>query len=484
MSTTLDLPIIVCGELRYPDGDDIVVLKYEGDTNVHLPRLAGEDVERIVANRESLHDVPLAQVTGYLSAAGLRWVDPHDPLRREAVENAAATTGYSQTTVERDYNTIGDYLMFRNNYYDMLDAELGDHHVMDEWVRNQVALVRAFPRGRALHVMVGNVPLASIGSMMRSILTRNHTVVKLPARDPVSSLYFARALIEANGADHPISRSLSVGYWDYDADAFDVLLDASDVVCAWGRGSSLQAIKARVPHSVPYVEFGPKRSFAVLYVDDVDLEQAALRIAHDVSVYDQEACFSPQHIFVIGDPGLLLAPLARRLEEQARLFPPARRTPDVASHVMRTRLEARFRGWSVDEGGERWTIVVADNPCSPVEHPLSRTIFVHPVSSLADILPMVDDETQTVTVLPYHRALEVAEALCPRGAARVCDGGLVAHPRQGFTHDGGYPLQQFVRLAHVDAPMDYVYKYGPPTALHALERTILGSTATQNAIAD
>lgn len=473
---TISLPIMVCGELRFPHGDDAVELEYVDDLRVRLPRLRVADVEQIIENREILADIPLADVSEYLSNAGQLWGDPQHKLRREAVEHAEATTGYSRKTIEYDYWTMGDFLMFRNNFYDLLDAELGSHTMLDEWVRNQVARVRAYPRGRALHFLVGNVPLASVGSMVRSILTRNQTIVKLPARDPVTSLYFAQALVQANGPNHPLSRSLSVAYWEHDSEACQRLLDASDVVCAWGRGASLQAIKARVPHSVPYVEFGPKRSFGLVYSEEIDVDYAALRIAHDISLYDQEACFSPQRLFVIGDPTALIASLAKHLDEQMRVFPPAHHTLDVASHVLRSQLEARFRNWQVVEGDGNWTILICDDGRPTMDAPLSRTILVHPVASLAEVACHVDDETQTVTVLPHDRAVEVADTLCSRGAVRVCEGGLSGHFRQGFTHDGGYPLQHFVRLAHIDAPLDYTYKYGPKLKGAEIEHLIFGTS--------
>jgi hypothetical protein len=60
----------------------------------------------------------------------------------------------------------------------------------------------------------------------------------------------------------------------------------------------------------------------------------------------------------------------------------------------------------------------------------------------------------------------------------VCEGGLVSHFRQGFTHDGGHPLQQFVRMACVDESAEYVHKYGDPMPVAVLEQFLFGSAAT------
>ncbi len=477
MSTRIDLPIVVCGQVRHPAeaGDAVVELPYSSDVTVRLPRLTDADLAAVAAHRESLQDVSFAEITRYLSAAGPACLDAGRPRTGEAIRMAERVTGYSRATLTRDWWIMGDFLTFRNNFYDLLDAELGTHRVLDEWVVNHVARIRAFPRGRVFHVLVGNVPMAGIYSVLRSILTRNQTVVKLPARDPVTCLQFARTLIEANPPDHPISRSLTLAYFDRDAPAFDALIAASDLVCAWGQGASLQAIKRRMPHSVPLLEFGPKRSLGVVFADEVDPEGAAMRIAHDVSVYDQEACFSPQRLFVVGDHRRLMAPLARWLDHQAAFLPKGAAGPDVQAHVVRTRLEARFRGWEVVEGGA-WTLMVAEDPYGPIDHPLGRTLYVHPIACVRDMLPAIDDETQTVAVLPFHaHAREVADLMCARGAVRVCEGGLVSHFRQGFTHDGAYALRHFVRLAYMDESLAYTYKYGPALELAELERVFFGA---------
>ena len=449
------LPKIICGEVRHAKpGDEVTVLRYEDDIVVEIPTLTEADVEAIVANRTLLDDIPIGAVTDFLGNAGRKMLDERDPLRNEAIAHGTLVSGFTREMFESDYTIMGTYLSKRHLFYALLDGELGDHHILDEWIRNQVGRIRAFPRGRALHIMVGNVPLASMFSAMRSILTKNQTLIKIPSRDPVTSTYFALLMLAANKPSNPLSRAISCFYADKDSPCLDHLKRSSDVICAWGKGSALEEIKRTIPHSIPYLEFGPKRSLSVLFSADANLRAAAMKLAHDVSVYDQEACFSPQRLFVIGEVEPFLTELRGFLDVFARALPKGRTNMDAESYLLRTRSEARYRGWEVHASAE-WTVIVAD-PHDVVDHPLSRTLFVHRIDSLDEIVPFVDDETQTITVQPYRHAEKVADVLCPHGAQRICESGMVASPRGGFTHDGMYPLHYFVRIAHLDESVNYV----------------------------
>lgn len=473
----IDIPKIVCGEEIFPaSDDDSITVAYAGGIKLRIACVTEEDMQRIASNRVLLHDIPLADVTTYLQKGAEGFGHLSDGLTYEAVELCCGITGFSRQMVTRDYRQISGYLSHRNVLYDLLDAEFGDHRVVDEWVRRQVARVRAFPRGRVFHVVAGNVPISSIYSLVRSVLTKNHSIVKLPSRDLISCLYFARSLIRHNGPDHPLSRAISVVYCPSGDPMFDRMLGASDMVCAWGQGESLQAIKSRVPQGVPFLEFGPKRSLSLIYADEADVDKAAMRIAHDVAVYDQEACFSPQRLFVVGDVEPLLQAISHWLDIQHTHYPKGSMTDDLESHVRRTRLEGIYRNFDV-RAGDSWTVVVAPDPYAMLEHPLGRTLFVHPIRYPEEILPFVDDETQSISLYPYPaHAEEVGTLLCAHGMVRVCEAGMISHFRQGFTHDGAYPLQHFVRLAYLDETLEYVYKYGNPT-VEQYEALLFGSSA-------
>ena len=55
-------------------------------------------------------------------------------------------------------------VLLSSNYrfYDLLNVELGNWQILDNWVLREEAFVRAFPCGLALHVLPGNVPLSAV----------------------------------------------------------------------------------------------------------------------------------------------------------------------------------------------------------------------------------------------------------------------------------------------------------------------------------
>jgi len=464
MSKLIELPIIICGEIKMPQ-DDYIELKYSDDVIVHITRPSKEDLRRIYDYNEDLNSLSFIELAKYITQFAKRFLDDDNENRQRAIELSPYVTGYTKEMLKMDYDVICDHLSKLYNIYDAVSAEFTTYRIMDEWVTNQLCKVRAFPRGRAFHVLVGNVPMTGIFSIFRSIMTKNQTVVKLPARDLVSTLFFVKGLIEENADDMEFQRmlnsSISVFYLEHDDETIKELVESSDVVCAWGKGNTMKSIKEMVPHSVPYLEFGPKRSFALLYADECDPDKAAVRMAHDLSLYDQEACLSPQRLFVIGKYDAYLESLKKWLDWQARYLKRGILNDDAESFILRTKLEAQYAGNEVIAGEPQWRIIVCD-PYEVNQHPLGRTLFVHPIEKEEDMLPFIDEETQSVSVFPYSQKMEkLADLLCNKGVSKLCETGMTFYPREGWTHDGLYPLHYFVRLCYMDATSEYEYKYDP-----------------------
>ena len=153
MPRIIELPIIVCGEEKYPK-DNYIQINYTNDVIVRITRPTAEDFERIYSYREPLYKIPLHKITKYLTVFARYFFEPQNQLRREAIELSSHVTGYTRQMLARDYAIITSYLAQRVTSYDTIESELGDYRVLDSWVRTKVARIRAFPRGRALHVLV------------------------------------------------------------------------------------------------------------------------------------------------------------------------------------------------------------------------------------------------------------------------------------------------------------------------------------------
>lgn len=472
MSEKFTLPIIVNGEPRDDRSIDAHELRYATGAQVRLPRLSAEAVGEIrCAPAAALDALHLDDITLFLNEVGRLWSDERYPGRVEAVRAASAITGYSPQTLEEDYTRIARTLQ-RAKLYDIVEADLGTTLILDDWIPRQSVYVKARPKGRVLHLMVGNVPLAGLFTLVRSVLTKNTTVAKLPGRDPASCLYFAKAFHDVDPA-HPITRSLSVVYWPGGSDVEDEFIQDAGLVCAWGQGSSIAAIKKKIPLDTDFLEFGPKESLHFIGSPHGDLDNLAMRAAYDLSVYEQEACFSPQRMFVEGDARGFAEALAAWLDKLLVRMPVGYRSVDQQAHLSRARTEAEFDGHTVLQGsrGEWMIVLLSGAGRGPYEHPLGRTIYIRPVDDLADAVGEIHNEVQTVGVHPWPRAQALADALTHAGADRITEVGLMSRPRPGFTHDAKQPLQWFVRFVTLERGLAYKGRFRDADR-GAFERTV------------
>ena len=318
---------------------------------------------------------------------------------------------------------------------------------------------RCWPKGLIAHIMVGNVPLASLFTLYRSLATKNVTVAKLPSRDLASGLCFANCIYETD-AGHPVARALSTLYWEPGAPIEEAVIAASDVVSVWGQGSTVTSIKRRLPPGVELIEFGPKRSFALVLAGCADRDAVAMKVAFDVAAYDQEACFSVQEVYVEGDAAQFAHALGRWLERYEQIVPRRRLSTDGDAHVQRARLEASAEGWDVIAPQmTSWTVVVTGGPAPVEEHPLARCVYVHPIAGVADAIETIDRDVQTVSFAPWERLWEVADEITAAGADRIVQAGRMTRFRPGFTHDAMHPMRRMVRWVTVEREIDFKYRF-------------------------
>ena len=431
-------------------------LSVSSDKEVRVPRLTDSHVSEILSfNNDQLLKVPLHELINFLYTVGQRWKNLEYARRRSYIRNLKTYLGYSEEMAKLEANWIAMILSVRSSYYDTVIQELGSRHILDRWVDREESQVRAYPRGRCVHLLSGNVPVAGIISIIRALLTKNQCIIKPSADDPFTAAALALSFNDVD-PEHPVSKALSVVYWSHKDEAGPErgLMAGADVVCAWGGGQAMQWAQRNTPVAAELLKFGPKRSLAIV-TDDADPEETARRLAHDVCAYDQRACFSVQQVFYLGaDPALFVENLRTALSLYSQILPRGRHEFDDAAAVALAAAEARFSDARVHHSENHdWTIIVAD-PRIVGMHPLGRTIYVHPIQDIAEVRPFVNSSVQTVAVAPWSSIADLRDDLAPLGISRLVELGMNNIFRIGGGHDGMFPLQKLVRFVNTEMPSD------------------------------
>lgn len=438
----MNIPIIICGEVKEGQNISLSFDGHKGKSVFTLPKVNDSDIEKIRACKD-LDELSVDEIISFYDKLGKLWGRKNYDLKKDAIELTEIVTGLHRKMVEHTFDFI-PYFCNKKTLEIRLETELGGKRYLDGWLPKYEAEVHALPRGKILHIMAGNVPIVGAMSLLRGTLTKNANILKLPSRDIISSLYFALSYKDID-EDHPILKTTSVVYWKGGSDIEDKFLSFCDAVNVWGGKQAVEAIRKKAPYGVELLEFGPKKSIQLIKVDG-DIHKVADEIAHDISLYDQEACHSPQEAFVEGDVDRLVKVLIPALEEQLIHLPKGYMTIDQHATVSHERLMAKFRGDKVHHPkGTEWTVIVSDDPEKERRHPLSRTIYIYPVKKLEQALNYVNRATQTVGVHPRKLKKRYREELTKRGVDRVTDVGKMGYFALGAPHDGIYPLSRMVR---------------------------------------
>lgn len=400
-------------------------------------------------------DTPVSEVMDVLEALGDRLSrDPVGALA-QALERNLGSNPLPKDLLERAYANVGRGFA-RERMQFMLDQELGGADVVDGWrdiatPSGRPARIRAFPP-RLIHILAGNGPGVSAGSVLRGALVKGANLFKLPSND----LFTGPAVLSELAAiapGHPVTRSFSAVYWRGGDEAVESMLfrpQYFDKLVAWGGEAAIRSAMRYMGPGFELVSFDPKTSISfvgreVLQSDET-LAEAARHAAHDATILNQQACIASRFQFVEADEAQADRFAEALQRELGQPRPLSSTAPWPVPETVREEVEALrdmpdfYRIWGGYEG--EGCVVRSEDP---VEfHPEGKVVNVVPVARLEDALRYVNVATQTVGVYPSDRKAGLRDALAAAGAQRVVTLGQ-ASPEMGLPHDGFYPLQRFAR---------------------------------------
>lgn len=453
-----------------PDPSRISLSSAEGEElSLRHPVLSEEEVRdlcgALAEARAGLLDRGTDELTAALGKVGERFLDPADPLRREAMELLVPGAGLSPAmTWEVVRGMARDWTAARLSA--LVSAEFPDPGVLEGFrPQDSGGSSRALGPELVLHVGAGTVPGVSVGSLIRALLVRSPVLVKPGRGDAVLPVLFARGLAEQ---DSELARAVAVLYWPGgEGIAEEVALSLADHVVVHGDDETVTAVRERLPATTRLTAYHHRVSFGLVgrgaLGDEEEARSVARAAARSVAVFDQRGCVSP-HLFYVEEGGGV-APeawaeaLALALESLERELPagPLREGEAATIHQVRGSAELRAAGGTgaVVHAGEglAWTVLFDPDPAFQASC-LGRTVRVKPVSGLEDVPALVGGISrvlQTAGIAGAEgRVGELAEALGRSGVSRVTTLERIPWPPPWWHHDGLRPLGSLTRWVDLE----------------------------------
>jgi hypothetical protein len=442
-----------------------LVVERRPHTPASLLRLATGLRERAAGFRE----LPAEDVLRALSEVHLRWEAPASPERAEAARLIHRVTGYPEFVIDASLRRLFAG-MTRHALKDWLHRA-GIHPVMLNQPAPESPL-RTWVYGPKLTTVIssGNIPGAALPSLVQALLLKSPCLVKTAAAEPFLLPLYAQSLAE-HGPE--LAKFLAVTHWEGGAEALETaLLPEVEALVVYGSDETVQSLRRRLPVRARFVGYGHRISFTAisreLLVQEETARETARRAVHDLCVFDQQGCYSPQAIYVEGggkiSPAVFAELLADALADAARDLPRRPISVTEAASIHQFRVQTEMRGFRepetclwASEKGTAWTVAL--RPAAPLGPcVLNRTAVVQPLDDLDDLPRLLAGREQyllsAVLGAPEARFLELAATLAGAGICRVARLGQAQAPESPLFHDGVHALAQLARYVTVDSPFE------------------------------
>ena len=339
----------------------------------------------------------------------------------------------------------------------LLARELGTEFLDGHWQQSGQAKLRCFPRGLVGHWPAGNIEIQPVLSLTCALLGGNSSIVRVPSASVGAVRMIVEKLQEVDPEGELLQR-VALAFFDHDStEMHEAMASVVDGAMIWGGEDAVTAVrKLPFPASTRLVVFGPRLSVAAMdgasWTDSGERRAWCQRIARDVWQFDQQACSSPQALFLEShtghDPVAFVADLKRAFDEENRAHPRRQIEPALTSAICRARAS-----WLVsDETNQAWfpqspdwTILLGEG--SEIPKPTQgKTLTVLLTDDLAEVISKFDGTVQTLGVAMKDKSREdsIAQIAGFHGVDRVVRIGQMH--TFGSPWDGSDLVRPMVRI--------------------------------------
>jgi hypothetical protein len=314
----------------------------------------------------------------------------------------------------------------------ILLRELGPAALDGAWRDDGHARLRAFPLGVVGHWPAGNIEIQPVLSLTCALLSGNSCLVRVPSGLVETTRLIMEKLREADQAGLFADRIFLASFDHSRTDLQEAMAQSVDGAVIWGGATAVTQVRALpFPHRARVVVFGPRLSVAAMdagvWGDQSERASWRRRMARDVWQFEQQACSSPQTLFLErgdgSDPADFVEDLKCAFQEENRAHPRREIEPALTSAICQARAS-----WLLDDVANRaffpdspdWTILLGNGVDIP-EPTQGRTLSVLVADDLLEVVARFDGSVQTLGLGIKDAAREetVAMAAARHGVDRI-----------------------------------------------------------------
>ena len=289
----------------------------------------------------------------------------------------------------------------------ILLRELGPNAFRGGWWEGGRAQLRAFPLGLIGHWPAANIEIQPALSLTCALLAGNCCLVRVPSGLVDVTRRIMEKLQEADRSGVVTRRFFAASFQHSRTDLQEAMAQSVDGAMIWGGAEAVSQVRRLpFPHWSRLLVFGPRVSAAAMDARTwSNAEERAAwcrRIARDVWQFDQQACSSPQTLFLersdANDPAGFVDDLRKAFEEENRAHPRREIEPSMTSAISLVRASWLLAGngtSAVFPQSPDWTILFGTGATMP-NPTQGRTLTVLVVDDLLDAISKFDGTLQTL----------------------------------------------------------------------------------------
>ena len=387
----------------------------------------------------------------------------HDALLRDSdlynkfVTLAMKTQSASREKAEAMMQSIISFIS-KENLEKKLIAELGssDPFSIQRASMKESQFESWMPLGTLIHIAPTNVFTVGVLCVMEGLLSGNINILKTSANQNQLPQLFMEALLKFD-VKHILKKYIIiVEVSSKERELLQKIIDSADVVSAWGSEEAIKSVESMTLQGVRFVPWGHKISFAYFAKEQLEDRDSIRKVCEDICLLDQNACSSPQDVFVETSDFETLKSFTDRFatilddvsSKMQRTTPSSAAQAEITTVVSIAKTEEALELTYVLQAKDFSYAVIADKRKGLGVSPLFRTILIRPLeeSEIIPILHPMKSYLQTAALIaPKERVITLSRKLFGAGCLRIRAAGEMHSGYIGEPHDGVYALPSFMK---------------------------------------